>query len=567
MPLRAPAQVMRLARMGAAFPNRLSFARVLLRHMIRHRWRITRGQSVLDANGHGHQLWHVDTPEQRYTLVAFSQCLDPRQRTDRVIANAWDATFTLFDGDPDEATIERLRHDVPRQEAGRYQASELVLARANRSVRLFEHVVDRLACGRQPRLALVKRIGYLMRTTAVYGNGKFGIADRGDFDTRPGLAPPFAAEMLTVYLIRCFSIDLAEHLARQRAPAEATRLDAGLKRYLGIGNATGLGMAPFLVNHPRLLHRWFLARERALARVRAWRWPPGETLQALHALVEHARAHVEEWQVEDRRQAQRLAVLREELARLRQHLLTRPLDGLRRPFDALWRWSEQARLSLECQELLVALLIECAGPRVDDLAAQMSAPESPPLDPSWTLSRVLDAIQHDQAWALAIDFEDPAQSQRFWYVSEEKAEPRLGNRYREPGAELEIPLAIARDLQRLRLAVLACQRRTPTPTLPGFLLAHPWARAIVHRLQLVDDHPYAEIRDNLIAADTRPIDLLRCKLAFFGATRFDPKSDLWTRIALFQGAPLPEDIARGEAEDPALAIAPQQSDRAHPSRG
>ena len=35
---------------------------------------------------------------------------------------------------------------------------------------------------------------------------------------------------------------------------------------------------------------------------------------------------------------------------------------------------------------------------------------------------------------------------RFWYVSEEKLEPRLGERFREPGAEREQPLAIARDV-------------------------------------------------------------------------------------------------------------------------
>ena len=32
--------------------------------------------------------------------------------------------------------------------------------------------------------------------------------------------------------------------------------------------------------------------------------------------------------------------------------------------------------------------------------------------------------------------------------------------------------------------------------------------------------------------------MLRCKLAFFGASKFDPKSDRWTRITLFQGAPI-----------------------------
>ena len=41
----------------------------------------------------------------------------------------------------------------------------------------------------------------------------------------------------------------------------------------------------------------------------------------------------------------------------------------------------------------------------------------------------------------------------------------------------------------------------------------------------------------LIGRDCRPIDMLRFKLAFFGASKFDPRSDRWTRINLFQGAP------------------------------
>ena len=39
-----------------------------------------------------------------------------------------------------------------------------------------------------------------------------------------------------------------------------------------------------------------------------------------------------------------------------------------------------------------------------------------------------------------------------------------------------------------------------------------------------------------------PIDMLRLKLSFFGAIKFDPRSDKWLRICMFQGAPLPSDL-------------------------
>ena len=117
---------------------------------------------------------------------------------------------------------------MPRQEAGRVEASELVLARANRSVRLFDHVVQSLAAGRQPDAADLAAIGYLMRTTAVYGSGKFGLADRESICDRPEFAGPFQAEMLAVFLIRAFTFDLVDHLAQRSTSSTAVPLDAAL---------------------------------------------------------------------------------------------------------------------------------------------------------------------------------------------------------------------------------------------------------------------------------------------------------------------------------------------------
>ena len=125
-------------------------------------------------------------------------------------------------------------------------------------MRLFNAVRDALAVGEQPDLAQIQSTGYLMRTTAVYGNGKFGIADRHTYAHRPCMGAPFQAEMLTVWLIRAFTLDLVEHCAQALSP-QAAKLHPDTRRYLGVGNSTGLGMAPFLVNHPELLSNWVLA--------------------------------------------------------------------------------------------------------------------------------------------------------------------------------------------------------------------------------------------------------------------------------------------------------------------
>ena len=65
---------------------------------------------------------------------------------------------------------------------------------------------------------------------------------------------------------------------------------------------------------------------------------------------------------------------------------------------------------------------------------------------------------------------------------------------------------------------------------------------MARRMQLAAPLDYAEIRDNTIDAAMVPIDLLRCKLSFFGATKFDPRSDRWVRISLFQGEPYPDEL-------------------------
>ena len=115
-----------------------------------------------------------------YSLVCFANKIKDDERSDRVIATKWDAAFTLFDGIPSKEDIDRLNDNVPKQEVGRLSYKELTLSRANKSVRVFNSVLSSLSEGKQPSKTLINDIGYLVRTTAVYGNGKFGI---GDFDS------------------------------------------------------------------------------------------------------------------------------------------------------------------------------------------------------------------------------------------------------------------------------------------------------------------------------------------------------------------------------------------------
>ena len=162
-----------------------------------------------------------------------------------------------------------------------------------------------------------------------------------------------------------------------------------------------------------------------------------------------------------------------------------------------------------------------------------------------------DRLRSQYAWLESSLESTTHEDHYFWYYSREKFEPRLGVRSETPGAELEMPLAIA---QQVRALGDALGKQPRDRALAAFLLEAPQWRQIAHRVQVTADHEYAEIRANLIGRDMRPIDMLRFKLALFGASKFDPKSALWTRIALFQGAPCPDQLDAADPDDWAFPV-------------
>lgn len=323
--LRSPATVMDLERLGSFSPTRLSFSRRLTRLMRDQAWHVHCVQFDLDEQGHGAAIYRLLTPTGRYHVVVFSQYLEDARRTDRVIADAWDLTFGLVEGEVDPALMEALAANVPLQEAGRQHPRLLVISRANKSQRNFEAFVSALATGRQPDSAYLNEAGYLYRTTAVYGNGKFGIADYDRLKQSPDFYQPFLAQMAAVYVLREFSAQQVEHIAVARGAERSVSLDPDIRRYLGIGNSTGLGMAPFLINHPQLISQWILVRERALAEACA-QLPDDSSRERMLALCRRATAYLAETSVEDEQQRLRNRQAHDELVGVIAWLEQVPLE-------------------------------------------------------------------------------------------------------------------------------------------------------------------------------------------------------------------------------------------------
>ena len=232
--LRDPNIIMKLSRLGSFHQSKLSFLRSFLKEF--KDWDYKRDLFNLDEDGFGTAVYSFSKKERVYSLVCFANRISSDERSDRVIATKWDAAFTLHDGVPSKQDIERLRNEVPKQEVGRLSYKELTLSRANKSVRIFDHVVNSLSNGIQPDLKLLESVGYLYRTTAVYGSGKFGLADRFRVKNREEINGPFRLEMMLVYLVRQFTFDQVNHVAKNKNPKNAVKLKNKICKNLGIGN-------------------------------------------------------------------------------------------------------------------------------------------------------------------------------------------------------------------------------------------------------------------------------------------------------------------------------------------
>ena len=99
--LRSPATVMDLERLGSFSPTRLSFARRLTRMMFEQQWQVSCTQFALDESGHGEAVYCLQTPTYQYHVVISLDIWKMLSRTDRVIAEAWDLTFCLLEGEVD----------------------------------------------------------------------------------------------------------------------------------------------------------------------------------------------------------------------------------------------------------------------------------------------------------------------------------------------------------------------------------------------------------------------------------------------------------------------------------
>ena len=537
--LRSPKEIMKLSRLGCFHQSKLSFLRSFLEEF--KDWKYSRDLFDLNKDGFGKAIYSFSKNNRTYSLVCFANKLQDEERSDRVIATKWDAAFTLHDGIPTKLDIERLYQNVPKQEVGRLSYKELTLSRANRSVRLFNKVIESLSNGIQPDIKLLAKVGYLYRTTAVYGSGKFGLADRFRIKNRPEIKGPFRLEMMLVYLVRQFTFDQINHIAKHKNPKKFVKLDSAIAKGIGIGNSTGLGMAPFIVNHPTLLNNWVYSRECVLKNIREIKDIKTNQFNIFFNCLKKSIKNVENWNTDSDFQKNKISKLLKDLNKSINFFINLDLNQ-KYLFNIIYKWAEK-NVGDECLEYLVSIFMEPFDDIVKKYKDKMSSDEDKffTIPTNRNIFELRDILENNYSDILNLDFSKKENNHNFWFISKNKEEPRLGNRFEVNGAELEQPLAIARDIKKLYQKVQSVKNNL---SIAEFLIENDDLRHVVRRAFIIEKFPYSEIQDNTIGEKLMPIDMLRLKLSFFGAIKFDPRSDKWIRNCMFQGAPLPDELKK-----------------------
>jgi hypothetical protein len=544
--LRTPEEIMRPEVLASLQPCRISASRALMIAALRERWRITRLQFDLDGVGRGEAFYRIEAGSWTFDFPVFSFEPKAAGRTGRIIGRAWDMMAALVEGPMTPAEVETTREELPKLYSGRASPRTLIWCRSNRSARLFNHTVDRLAQGLQPDIEQIGQACYLMRNTGLDGNGTFGTRSFRTLEDDHPLRPALSAQMLCAYMMRVFAHDLVNHLAQQRS-ASAARLSPDIARYLGVGNGSALGLLLFVNNHPKLIDRWLGLREEALLAAKSLVLEPADgRIDHLVALLDRAIR----FRNEDRVVYHFLpasSTIASGLTEIRRTVLDYRHTGLvagartRYPLAALCDLLEP-RVHRESLEVLHALLIELVPDLADRSCAALVVDEETVTRPEMKLAELRAIIDRRYRWALDMDLGAPGSDRYVWYKSVNAEEPRRGPR-EEVGSAFNLAIDVPRLVHATQAAIDA---NDPGLSVARFLMAHPELRSFVARLQSLAELRFHSPMMNAMADDFVPIEIVRLmNVAIHGIDKTRDYLNRNLRGVLFHGAPLPEDIAAG----------------------
>jgi hypothetical protein len=551
--LRPVDDVMRAPAMGSVKASRVSFAYVLARRMIEERWRITLESCECDVNGQGRLQYRIEARGVEFFYIARAYEWDGTEKVGRRSDGANRDMFgALFLGVPSPERIERefATFDLRNVDVMRTDSMVLGWTPANRSARIFDHVVEALAAGHQPEPGLIgSASGYLLRNGGFQGSGRNGSISYFGIPHDHPLRHPFFADLFALYLVRQVSIDLVNAIAKARNP-NAVRLSDEIASYLAVGNSSGQGMCVALQRWPHWVSTWVTVREVSLAYAKSMPVDAqstqrlGELLSRVSDYYDAARVATEAYVVPNSVLAANLHTIRDWLGEPAKYALWDDVAKAAKAFD------------LETQEQLNSLLIDLYPAFSDRLADYLAvgALRERDVQPEMPIGELKSLLRKNYRWALDYDMQPSQTRQHFWYHSADNGEQRRGERILDPHEHFESFIDHIGPIQRL-----ACVAATYDDDIAvaNLMFAHPELEIVVSRVQYLADLPYTEIRDDLIHKDFIPAQLIRFFLASLGMECPTPLSIRYVRGVFFQGMPLPAELAKGTERDWRYPVEPE----------
>lgn len=537
-------------RMSVMQASRLSTTRLLMAKAIRERWNFSLERWDIDERSRGTALYRIDTGRMVFDFIVHSFEPKTEGRNGRIIGGVWDMKAALVEGPVSEEDIRTTGEEILKLYAGRATPGTLVWARSNRSSRVFEHTVDSLAQGRQPDVATLAEVSYLMRNTGLDGNGTFGTRSFRSLEPTHPLRRPLDAQMLCAYMMRVFSVDLVNHLARCRNPQSA-RLAPEIERFLGVGNGSALGLVLFVNNHPQLVHRFIAAREQAIVAAKRLNVRAGDPrLARLLALLDRAITS----RAQDRMDYERFtasAEVAKELRKIRDDVAALHDQGtvggqvVRFPLHALAQ-SFEGRVHEEAIETFLGILTELVPELCDRLAEQLGVDEEFTTRPEMSIGHLRDILRSQYAWCFELDLDAPGAQAYVWYKSATAEEPRRGLR-EEAGDVHNLALDLPRLVRELDREIA---QRPPHTTVAKLLLDKPGLRLITSRVQTLDGLEYHSPHIDMMSDRFVPCDITRfINIGIHGIDKTRDYQERSLRGVLYQGAPTVDDIRNGTSTD------------------
>ncbi|SJN11599.1 hypothetical protein FM113_12435 [Leucobacter sp. 7(1)] len=534
-PMREPSVVMDPRRLGALQPTRLSAARSIYAKLVRENWSIDLVEARVEATGAGRMLYRIDAAGHIMHLVAFSYEPQLVDRSPRIIGSSWDIEGALIDGEVTEAELLATQEAIPRLYAGRATPETLIWFRANRSIRLFDHVIEALVAGTQPDVQRIRDVGYLLRNTGLDGNGTFGTKDFQEYGAQHPLGIPFHAQLFTAYMMREISVDLVNATARVRN-VEAASVDAATRNTIAVGNGSALGLVLLTMNRPQIVHAWLSAYERIAANVGR------RTIDDAHFLAVTTMLDQAIGQKNDDHTDYGVFPSGEALAidlRVLRRVLRRLADANRHEGGSftLTDVTDRAPSSIlpEAIELFRSLLLELAPEsEVDEQLRSLRVSERKQLDPLTTVAELRAQIDHGFAWVRELPVVSTEEQTRVWYKSRNSEEPRSGPSWEVPEGTNDLAVDLLAGVTELEALL---RNESPNTRVGTLAIAHPHLEQVMAYVQCLAALPYAVPRFDVRDTNFVPAHIIRLFNAFcFGLEKTHDVHQRNLRGLIFEGA-------------------------------